>query len=130
MSLITNWGEVALEEYKKGASDAEVITSLNITRSKFNNLLSEDPEFAEVMEFGRDLAKAFWYRLARENLTNKNFQTTLWYHVMVNRYGWSSKNTTIESTPLQEKSDDELRQEVEQLLNKHQRMDTGTAKAK
>lgn len=119
----TDWAEAALAEYEKGASDAEVISVLRITRTKFNNLLSEDNYFMEVVEFGRDLAKAFWYKQARDNLKNKNFQTSLWYHVMKNRFGWSDKITTQDMTPVQEKSDDEIREEVEKLLKKHQRFD-------
>lgn len=126
-NLRQDWAAAALAEYDKGASDSEVIAVLQITRSRFSSLMQEDENFAEVIEFGRDLAKAFWYRVGRTNLTNTKFNTSLWYANMKNRFGWSDKVTNQEAPPVQEKSDDELREEARKLLQKQEKIDNVTA---
>ena len=125
--LSDNWGEIALAEYNKGASDSEVIKALQITRSQFNSFMKDVESFSDVVEYGRDLAKAFWYKVGRDNLTNPKFQTSLWYAYMKNRFGWSDKVTNQSAAPVEEKSDDELRQEAQKLIGKHEKVDNVTA---
>lgn len=110
--MIDNWEAILLEEYAQGASDAEVISVLQITRRKFDALIDESDYNRDLVEYGRDLAKAFWYRVGRENLRNQKFNTSLWYANMKNRFGWSDRVSTEDRTPVQEKSDDELRDEL------------------
>lgn len=108
---------MALSTYVQGASDTEVTATLKIPYREFLNYLDSDPEFQTIVEHGRDLAKAFWYKIGRENVKNNKFNTTLWYANMKNRYNWSDKVTTDDKTrPVKELSDDELEQELNKRL--------------
>lgn len=122
-ALDKDWMELCLAEYADGASDSEVSSVLQLTQSEFNQLLASDDDFKDIIEYGRELAKAFWYGQARANLKNKMFQTTLWYAVMKNRYGWSEKSTLSSDVPVSEKTDDELRQEIQDLMKKYDKVD-------
>lgn len=119
--MIPNYKEAVLEEYDNGASDAEVIRTLQVTRSQFESMLRTDHEFQQVVEYGRDLSKAFWYRCGRENLANNKFNTALWYANMKNRFGWSDRITNEERTPVSEKSEDELLAELQDKMAKHEK---------
>ena len=124
--MIENWKELMLQEYASGASDAEVISVLQITRRKFDQMIDEDQEYMrELVEYGRDLAKAFWYRVGRDNLKNPKFNTSLWYANMKNRFAWSDRVSTEDRTPVQEKSDDELRDELKAYMKKFEKHDGG-----
>ena len=123
MKLRPDWASIALAEYSGGASDSEVTSALQITQGEFANYCAEDENFATVVEYGREMAKAFWYRQARQNLNNPKFQTTLWYAVMKNRYGWAEKTASTSDIPVSEKSDDELRAELREKLKKFEKLD-------
>lgn len=124
--LVPDWKQKALAAYKDGASDAEVIGLMQITRSKFDDLCRTDPDFADLVEFGRDLSKAFWYSMGRINLENNRFNTSLWYANMKNRFGWSDKVTNEERKAVEEKSDDELLAELRAKLAKMEKTDNVT----
>ena len=90
-----------LKEYQEGASDVEVKAIIWKARGSFSNDLwdrwiLEEPVFSETIKKGRELAQAFWLTIGRKNV-NKNsqdFNTTLWYMNMKNRYGWADKQET------------------------------------
>ena len=115
--------DAALKEYEKGSSDSEVISLLRITRSTFDYMIKNDPRFQQVVEFGRDLAKAFWYKIGRENVTNNKFNTALWYANMKNRFGWSDRVTTEEQKSVSELSDDELHAQLAEYQAKMEKHD-------
>lgn len=117
MALKPGWQEVALANYKAGASDTEVTAALKITYKEFLNQMEANQDFRELVEIGRDLAKAFWYKAGRDNIKNKSFNTALWYANMKNRYNWSDKVSTDDlKKPVKELSDDELQQELNKRL--------------
>ena len=130
MSTEKDWKELMLAEYAQGASDAEVVSILQITRRKFDQLIEQSEYNRELVEFGRDLAKAFWYKVGRENLKNQKFNTSLWYANMKNRFGWSDRVSTEDRTPVQEKSDDELREELRAYVKKFEKHDEGASGGK
>lgn len=116
--LPEGWQEKMLDLYNAGASDAEVMVDLRMHARLWMQLLSNS-EFAEVVEFGRQLAKAFWYSQARKNLCNKEFNATLYKCAMANMYNWSDKTSNHESDDFTKAlSDDELLQKLQQKSTK------------
>lgn len=94
--LPKGWDKTLAQEYQTGASDYEVMAKLRITPALFKTLYAE-PEtgvFKELVDFGRIMAKAWWYRQFRENLQTRGFQGNMLYNYMKNQYGWSDKTTT------------------------------------
>lgn len=107
------WAEQVIAEYKDGASDVEVASVLNITMEKFNRQYKEVPIFRQLVDLGRMLSTAWWYKQGRVNLNNKAFNNMLWIFNMKNRQGWAEKTeSTTNDIPLDQKSLDELQGDI------------------
>lgn len=103
------WAEQLVAEYKEGASDVEVASVLNITMDKFNQQYKEVPIFRQLVDLGRMLSTAWWYKQGRINLNNKAFNNMLWIFNMKNRQGWAEKTeSTSTDIPINQQSLDEL----------------------
>lgn len=97
--LEKTWFETVLYEYEQGSSDVEVCQVMKTTLPKFRALYEKDPSFKQLVDYGRTVSEAWWLRQARTQLTLKGFNTSLWYAVMKNRYGWSDKTEMINGIP-------------------------------
>lgn len=117
--LPDNWQEKMLALYSEGMSDYEVMTELRLHYNTFTRFMAE-PEFAEVVQFGRQCSKAWWERQGRINLCNKEFNASLWNTNVQNRLGWSQKTSTHESDSGFEKAltPEQLDEKIEQLQKK------------
>ena len=94
--LPSNWKEVIIKEYKKGASDVETKAWLSEVLGSFSNDLwerwmEEEPEFSETIKKGRLFAEAWWTKIGRTNLKEKDFSATLFYMNMKNRFNWTDR---------------------------------------
>ena len=117
--LPKDWEKIVATEYMEGASDFEVMASLRMTKPLFDRLYG-DPEtavFKDVVDFGRLMAKAWWYRRGRQGLDSRQFNGNLWYQIMKNRYGWSEKTTTT-TKDVEDMSSDELDARVAEAIKK------------
>lgn len=94
--LPDGWAEKALTLYEVGASDVEIRTRClgGICHETWERLLAEEPIFSETIKRGRDLSRTWWEAGGRLNLENKDFNPTLWYMNMKNRFGWADKQQT------------------------------------
>lgn len=90
------WVKKMLDLYSEGMTDVEVCKEMQITRRKFEEYCATSPEFAAIVEAGRDYAEAFWVSLPRKNLYNKSFMTEAWKFYMANRYAWGTKQEVKE----------------------------------
>lgn len=88
------WEKKVLTEYSQGASDDEIVALLKTTVNTFKLWYSKYPLFQKIISNGQVLAKAWWLRMGRENLNNKQFNYQGWFMQMKNLYGWSDKTTT------------------------------------
>ena len=111
--LPRGWQEKLLTLYSEGASDAEVQAEMKLHINLWRELMSDD-EFHKIVQYGRQLARAFWYSLPRKNLMNKEFNAALFKTYMSNVYAWSDKQSISETDQAFEESlnDDELLQKI------------------
>jgi hypothetical protein len=83
-----------LELYNQGGSDKEVKALIYSWLNSFSNNLwdrwmKEEEGFWETIKKGRMLSEAWWEKQGRTSLINKDFNATLWYMNMKNRFGWA-----------------------------------------
>lgn len=112
------WAKEIVEYYRQGYSDAEVAAAMNMTMRQFNQMLTDNPTFAKLVEFGRTLSTAFWEGLARQNVKNKTFNTPLYNFYMKNKYGWADKIDTTNTNENTNLSLDQLKSEINRKLKK------------
>lgn len=113
-----SWATELIENYRQGFSDAEVAAAMNITIKQFYAQLAENPSFAKLVEHGRTLSTAFWEGLARKNVGNKNFNTSLYNFYMKNKYGWADKMETSNTTENTNISLDALKEDINRKLKR------------
>lgn len=113
-----SWAKQVIEHYRDGYSDKEVAASMNITFREFNAMLSDNPTFAKLVEFGRTLSAAYWEGLARTNIKNKTFNTPLYNFYMKNKFGWADKIETTNANENTNLSLDQLQDKINQQLKK------------
>ena len=118
-----SWAKQVIEHYWDGYSDKEVAASMNITFREFNAMLSDNPTFAKLVEFGRTLSAAYWEGLARTNIKNKTFNTPLYNFYMKNKFGWADKIETTNANENTNLSLDQLQDKINQQLKKLQGAD-------
>lgn len=117
--LPENWQEQILDLYSSGCSDYEVMHEMRLHNRLFRQLMT-DPEFAEVIEFGRQASRAWWEKQGRLNLQNKEFNANLWRINVQARLGWSDKYSLHDSNDSFEKAlnNDELEQQIVEKMRK------------
>ena len=92
-----------LQLYTEGASDIEVIALLGINQDTFYEWLKKDNEdfkpFSETIKTGKILSQCWWEKHGRVQLENKDFNNTLWFMNMKNRFSkdWRDKQETEHS---------------------------------
>lgn len=117
--LPEGWQNQILNLYSAGCSDYEVMFEMKLHYRLFRQLMA-DPEFAEVIEFGRQASRAWWERQGRVNLENKDFNAGLWRINVQARLGWSEKYSVHGSEDSFEKAlnNDELEQQITEKIAK------------
>jgi transposase len=83
--------KTVLELMKEGASQQEVLAVLDISNDTFYRWKKENEEFSETIKRGIQLSQAWWERKGRISLDDRQFNSTLWYMNMKNRFKWADK---------------------------------------
>lgn len=80
---------------QEGASLIEVSAGLGLpNRETIHEYGLKYPEFGEALKRGLLLSEGWWMTQGRHNIQNKEFNSTLWYMNMKNRFGWKDKTET------------------------------------
>jgi hypothetical protein len=80
-----------MDAYSEGKSDLAVCKDLGVSKKQFDSYIARSEPFREAVEFGRELAQAWWEEQSRINLQNKDFNTALFKARMQKFYDWSDK---------------------------------------
>lgn len=81
--------------YSEGCSDAEVAAEMEIPVSRFYDMMERNQAFRDLIMYGRTLCQAWWERQARRNITNKQFNSSLYNFYMKNKFGWAEKSEQL-----------------------------------
>lgn len=113
-----SWSKQLVDLYSAGCSDAEVAAELKVTIKEYYRTISDNVQFAKLVEYGRTLSQAFWEGQARKNLGNKQFNSPLYAFYMKNKFGWADKTESVTTTENVNTDLDSLRQTVhKEVLN-------------
>ncbi len=82
------------ELMKEGASIKELSYYLNVNRDTIYQWIEKYADFADTIKKGVDDAEAWWMIHGRTHIGDKEFNSTLWYMNMKNRFGWRDKTET------------------------------------
>lgn len=105
--LWEGWYNDVLNLYREGADDVEVRAMIAEHRidqddakkktyswDLWDRFIEDHEEFSETIKTGRLLSEAFFKKIGRKNLENRDFNYTGWYMQMKNRFGWKDKQET------------------------------------
>jgi hypothetical protein len=91
----TKWKEQMVNLYAEGGCDVEARAMIaawrggSFNQDTWERWLKEEPEFAELIDYCRQICHAWWLKKGRSNLGNQNFNARLYALQMNNRFGWS-----------------------------------------
>lgn len=95
--LPTDWADVLLEVGQEGGMNVHFQHALNISRSTYDKLRNDVPEFAETLEEAKQLSEKWWVEKAMhafEGEKSKMFNQHLWGFIMKNRFPYHWKDKT------------------------------------
>lgn len=100
----------------EGKSRYEIAFDLKVSTKTIEKWEETYPEFAEALFLGEEASRAWWEKLARENVViterDKKFNTTLWASMMKKRFGWD----IVEEDPKKKVREmEQKKEEIEQL---------------
>ena len=75
----------------EGLGIASVAAALNVTIPTVYDLAKKHPSFSKALARGLAASEAYYERLVRDNLGNKDFNVKLFRLLAVNRFGWTTK---------------------------------------
>lgn len=78
----------------EGMSKIETAGTIGITSETLYQWVQKYPEFSDAVKLGVELSNTWWERKGRINLENKDFNATLFYMNMKNRFKWADRQET------------------------------------
>lgn len=88
---IPGWEDIIIRNMSMGASLQEVYGYLDISESTFKRLCRDHVEFSRTVKRGLRLSQKWWLEMGRTYMRDRDFNATLWYMNMKNRFDWADK---------------------------------------
>ena len=131
--LAPGWEDLILRGFSEGRGPVEIWISLpmmngkrRLTRAMWKRFIETDEYFAAVVAYGMDLYLAYWERIGRTKLGDRNFNHVMWYMNMKNRHAWRDR---IEQSVTQETRKKFAKQpDSKEWLNKFKPKSSGARK--
>lgn len=92
--LPKDWKEMIIREMSQGANLQEIYGWLDISDKTFTRLCRDNIEFSRTVKRGQRLSERWWLEIGRKYIRDKEFNSTLWYMNMKNRFGWRDRIDT------------------------------------
>jgi len=86
----------------EGASIKEVAWHLRRSRQTIYEWAEKFPEFGDTLKQSVEFANGWWEHMGRINVNNKDFNSTLWYMNMKNRYGYTDKTESTHNVTVRQ----------------------------
>lgn len=119
MEMQESWYNTIINGYNQGFTDIEVCKALNITPKQFNRAVKDNAKFAEIVEYGRMLAGAWWSSQARAGLVDKAFNTPLYIMYMKNHHEWKDKVENVNIDAIDASSLEDMKQKLREELPRY-----------
>lgn len=87
-----SYGDVLVKLMSEGASLEEVAGELGVAKSTLYTWFKNFPEFQNARELGIALSEAWWLKQGRIALRQKEFNSSLYYMNMKNRFRWRDRH--------------------------------------
>lgn len=101
--------EKVIKLLNKGYSIAELARYFKVAIQTIYNWQDKHPEFLEAIKKGVGFSQGWWEKHGRQNIHNKDFNSTLWYMNMKNRFGWKDKAETTHNVKVTEQTEEKIR---------------------
>jgi DNA-binding transcriptional regulator YiaG len=83
-----------LELFANGGSLTNLAAMLNVSIDTVDRWRKRDKEFLKLVKIGLVKSQHWWQEEGKTNLQNKEFNSTLWYMNMKNRFQWHDHKPT------------------------------------
>lgn len=117
--LPDDWENKIIELSNEGASITEIACFLEISKNTLTALTERNPDFLIAIKRCKLLCETWWEKKGRTEMENKDFNSTLWYMNMRNRFGWADKqiNENKNESTLNISVSKDLNSKLDDLVN-------------
>ena len=85
--------DICIKLMREGASIKEIAYELNVSRDTIYEWQSKYADFSDTIKKCVDFSEGWWMKQGRLNIDTKEFNSTLWYMNMRNRFGWADRQS-------------------------------------
>lgn len=115
------WMGDMIECFSQGYTNLMVYKKIGRTHSAINTLRQESPGFAELLEMGEALSKAYWEEIGQTGVFDpKAVSFPMYAFYMKNKFGWSEKYETTDRSSPASMSVEQLKAEILTKLSQNQ----------
>ncbi len=129
-TLPIGWQDTIHQMFSEGCFESEIImwirenrTTGTFSMNLFNRWMIDEPEFIEVISMGFQACEAFWGKLLRKNINQRNFNSAAWNRVMITKFKWEKDTPSIHINTPRENTSNKTPEEILDMINEKFQMD-------